>query len=231
MSKVVVITGAGRKLGKAFAIGLSRYGYQVVAAATEQAELDSVAQRLEGDYMVKLCDITGIEDCRMLIAEIMEKYGRLDVLINNAGIYVGDSFVDTPADRLKAVMDVVVTGTAVISREALTVMSKQHSGQIVSVLDARVRSGLPEYDKDKLHSVDVSAKIAKARLTDILRREAANHGVAVTSFYMHWVASEIDIDDEAAAPKGATHPRDAVELMHRVIENGTEEVDLPPSSR
>ena len=230
MKKVVIITGAGRRLGKAFAIGLSRLGYRVVATGTDQAELDDVAKRLEGDYMTKICDITSVSDCEALVADVKEKYGTVDVLVNNAGIYMDTSFTATPTDKLKAVMNVVVTGTAIMSREVLVRMQEQQSGHIVSILDAEVRTGLPPYDETKPYSVDYGAKIAKARFTDAIRREAASYGVDVTSFYMHWVASEIDIDDETQAPAGATHPRDAVKLMSDVIENQPKEVDLPPSS-
>lgn len=230
MSKVIIITGAGRRLGKAFAIGLSRLGYRVVATGTDQSELDDVASRMQSDFMTQVCDITKVEDCQTLVANVKAKYGTVDVLINNAGIYMDSSFVDTDPGKLKAVMDVVVTGTAVVSREALAAMQEQRSGQIVSILDAEVRSGLPAFDAAKPYSVDYGAKIAKARFTDALRREAASYGVKVTSFYMHWVASELDIDDTSAAPQGATHPHDAVMLINEVILNGIEEADLPPSN-
>lgn len=230
MTKTVIITGAGRRLGKAFAIGLSKLGYSVVATGTDQKELDEVAERLTGDFMTKVCDITNVADCQALVSEVANKYGQIDALINNAGIYMDTSFVDTSSDKLKSVLDVVVTGTAVISREVLAVMYSKKSGQIVSILDAEVRNGLPAYNESKPYSVDLGAKIAKARFTDALRREAENYGVKVTSFYMHWVASDIDVDDQTKVPKGATHPADAVELMHEVLSSGQSEADLPPSN-
>lgn len=229
MSKVVIITGAGKRLGKAFAIGLSRPGHNVVASGTNQAELDELANRLEGEYLTQVCDITNIEDCKKLIAAVKDKFGRVDVLINNAAVYEEASLVDTPVEKVQQVMSVVVNGSTIMSKLALEAMTLQQSGQIISMLDIVTKTGLPKYDPEYPNTVVHMAKSAKTAVTKVIRREAEQHNVIVTSFYLKWAASDIDIDDESKAPEGATHPADAVKYMVEAIEKGQSEVIVPAS--
>jgi short-subunit dehydrogenase len=229
VKKVIAITGAGKNLGKAFAIGLSKAGYTVVASGTNQKELDEVARRLSGEYLVQVCDITDFDDCKKLIDTTVKKFGRIDVLINNAGVYDGSSFVDVDAKKLQVILNVVVRGTANISKAALEKMIKQKKGHIISLIGDVVSGADPSYNAQSPHSVDIAAKRAKYQLTNSIRREASHYGVNVSSFLIKWVASNIDIESEEKAPTGATHPKDAVEYMHRLIENPETEIKLPAS--
>lgn len=229
MDKVVVITGAGHHLGKAFAIGLSRQGYNIVATGQTQAELDELASRLAGDFMTMVCDITKPEMCEAVMQAAKEKYGKVDVVVNNAGVYTGDSFVDAKPSMVKLVFDVVVAGTASVSKAALEVMKETRSGQIINILDVTSREGLPELKAGASHAVDASAKRAKVELTNMLRQEAAQYNVAVTSFFMRWVASSLDYDDATEPPAKATHPRDAVAYLQKAIEETHKETILPSS--
>jgi NADP-dependent 3-hydroxy acid dehydrogenase YdfG len=229
MSKVVIVTGAGKRFGKALAIGLSRNGYSVVATGQSEQELAELSERLQGNYMTQRCDITNLDDCRQLLADVKAKFGRIDALINNAGVYEPLSLKDVSVEKLRQVIDVVFTGTAQLSKLVLEVMAEQKSGQIVSMLDAVYKSGLPAYDHAHPRSVDLAGKFAKASFTEVLRREASNYGVVVTSFFLHRMASDIDIDDSTAAPTGSSHPTEGVKKMIEALENGLEEVDLKTS--
>jgi len=231
IKKVVFITGAGVHLGKAMAIGLARAGYNVVATGRDSMQLAAVSERLEGNPLIIRCDITSPSDCENAIKMTIGKYGRIDVLINNAGIYEEASFVDVDPGRIKTVFDVVVSGTATLSAAVLKEMARRQSGQIINILDVAVRSGVEKLGSDGAHAVDLAAKNAKRAYSESLQLEASLHGVIVSSFYMKWVASALDINDETAAPKGATHPADAVRLLAEMIENQDIEVELPPSGQ
>lgn len=230
MSKVVIISGAARRLGKAFSIGLSRAGYRVVATGTNQSDLDELTERLHGEYLTQVCDITNIDDCKDLVDSVIKKFGRIDVLINNASIYSDSSFENIDALKMKQVFDVVVTGTANISKAVFEPMAKQQSGQIISILGMTSRGVLSAYNPEVPHSVDIAAKRAKAEFTDVLRREAEKSNVTVTAFLMKSVASEIDIDDKTKPPKGVNHPVDAVDCMIRTIDNKDSEATLTTSN-
>lgn len=229
--KVIFITGAGEHLGKAMAIGLSRAGHTVVATGRDSMQLSSVSERLDGDLFTIRCDITSPTDCENAVKMTIEKYGRIDVLINNAGIYEEASFVGADLGRIKTVFDVVVSGTATLSAAALKEMARRQSGQIINILDVAVRSGVEKLGGDGAHAVDLAAKNAKRAFSESLQLEASLHNVIVSSFYMKWVASALDIDDTTPAPKGATHPADAVRLLAEMIENQDIEVELPPSGQ
>ncbi len=229
MTKTIIITGAAHGLGKAFAIGLSRAGYNIVLAGRNQAQLDATASRLEGEFLTQQCDITQLDDCQQLISAAKNKFDTIDILINNAGIYTSTSFVDTPAEQLNQVFNTVVTGTAQLSKLALEAMAIQKSGHIISILDIATTKALPDYKPDAPSSLDLAVKAAKDEFTKVLRREAETHNVAVTAFYMKYVASNLDIDDTESAPNGATHPADAVKYMLQTLNDRESEFELPPS--
>lgn len=227
-AKVVFITGAGEHLGKAMAIGLSRAGYKVVATGHDPMVLAGLADRLQGDSLTARCDITSADDCENAVKMAIEKYGRIDVLINNAGIYEQGSFSGSGPQRIKAVFDVVVSGTAVVSAVVLNEMVKHHRGQIINILDIRVKNGIEKLGENAANAVDLAAKNAKRALTESLRLEAIVSGITMSNFYMKQVASDLDIDDSSEAPIGSTHPADAIQLLRQTIETEEHEVKLLP---
>jgi NADP-dependent 3-hydroxy acid dehydrogenase YdfG len=226
VKKVVVITGAGSGLGKALAIGLSREDCVVIAGVRRAEEINEIQERLSPESSAKVCDITNPADCEGLIEYAVSRHGKMDVLINNAGMYVMTSYIDTPPEKIHQVLDVAVMGSANISKFALDQMNKQRSGHIISISDATFKTGLPEYNTESPHTVDLAAKFAKVELHNLLRYEASQYGVNVTTFYMHWLASNLDIDDPAEPSKGANHPKEAVEKIAMIIEEPVDEYIL-----
>jgi 3-oxoacyl-[acyl-carrier protein] reductase len=143
--KIALVTGGGRGLGRAMALGLARAGARVVvAAARERAEIERVAAEAPKDAVVAVvADVTREDDCDRLVAETLKRFGKLDVLINNAGRgmkYVSESFLTEPTrfwetepETWRMVIDANVNGPFLMARAAAPAMLKAGWGRIVNI--------------------------------------------------------------------------------------------------
>jgi NADP-dependent 3-hydroxy acid dehydrogenase YdfG len=115
--KVVLITGASSGIGKACAFEFAANGSKVVLAARNEDELLKVKNsiiNLGGEASIKKTDVRSIEDCKYLINNVVEKYGKIDVLVNNAGISMRASFEDLDLQVIKAIMDTNFYGAVTV---------------------------------------------------------------------------------------------------------------------
>ena len=142
--KVAIVTGGGRGLGRAMARGLMQAGARVVvAAARQRAEIESVAAEApKGMAAAIVADVTSEEDCDRLVDQTLKRFGKLDVLINNAGRgmkYVSESFLTEPTrfwetdpKTWRMVIDTNVNGPFLMARAAAPHMLKAGWGRIVN---------------------------------------------------------------------------------------------------
>ena len=144
-----IVTGGGRGLGRAMALGLARAGARVIAtAAREATELEAVelaARAYPGEPVVlpMLADVTAERDCDRVVQAALERFGRLDILVNNAGRgmkYVDENFMDgaarfwnAPVPAWRLIMDVNVNGSFLMARCATPVMMRAGWGRIVNI--------------------------------------------------------------------------------------------------
>src|ERR1700743_1269288 len=121
--KIVVITGASSGIGKSLAEEFAKRGANLVLGARHFVNLCAITQRLEELYKIKAvavqCDVTLEEDCKVLINQAMVTFGKIDVLVNNAGISMRALFKDTDLKVLKSVMDVNFWGTVYCTKYAM----------------------------------------------------------------------------------------------------------------
>ncbi|MBQ7295486.1 MAG: SDR family oxidoreductase [Clostridia bacterium] len=136
--KVAIITGGNSGVGAATAELFAKEGAKVVISARRQAQLEEVAAKIEaagGEVMSVVSDISKPEDAKALVEAVMAKYGRIDVLINNAGVLDSglkaiDKFTD---DDMNRVIDINTKGTMCMLREVTAEMAKTGKGAIVNV--------------------------------------------------------------------------------------------------
>jgi len=135
--KVAIVTGGGSGIGRATALELAQKGATVIVSDIDEYGADKTCGKIlenEGEAMMMLCDVTDKDQVKALFDFTIEKMGRLDILINNAGIGGDLEFTDAYSDdTYDQVMDVNVKGVWYCLKEALTIMKKQNSGAIVNV--------------------------------------------------------------------------------------------------
>ncbi len=142
-NKVVVITGASSGIGKALSVKYASEGWNVVAAARRLDKLQELEAFLSNKNLLPVkTDVTNKDDCKFLIETAVEKFGRIDVLINNAGISMRALFHDTDLSVLHKLMDVNFWGTVYCSKFALPYLIDT-KGSLVGVISVGGFVGLP----------------------------------------------------------------------------------------
>ena len=169
--KVVVITGASRGLGEAIVKAYRKRNYRVVGTAR------SVAPSTDPDYLTIRGDISDPETGRRVIEAALERFGRVDTLINNAGIFIPGPFTKYTEQNYKDVLATNLAGFFFITQHAIEAMLKQGSGHVV-----QITTTLVEYANSNVPAV--LASLTKGGLTAATRGlaiEYASRGIRVNA--------------------------------------------------
>ena len=145
-NKVIVITGASSGIGKALAFALAKNENKLVIAARNTEKLNTICDKIKGKNISVLSVVTDIsneEDCKNLIEQCIKEFGRIDVLINNAGISMRALFNETNLNVIRSVMDTNFWGTVFCTKYALTHLLES-KGSLVGVSSIAGHIGLPE---------------------------------------------------------------------------------------
>jgi NADP-dependent 3-hydroxy acid dehydrogenase YdfG len=197
---VALITGASAGIGAATAIALASEGAYVALAARREDRLSDLAQKIEatgGKVLVVATDVTNEAQVQDLIAKTKETFGRIDILINNAGIALTGAIADANTDDWRRMIDVNILGVMYATHAVLPILIEQKSGHIVnisSVAGRTVRVGIGAYNLTKW---GVNA------FSEALRLEVTPHNIRVTIIEPGMVNTEIvtHISDPVAHQK------------------------------
>jgi 3-oxoacyl-[acyl-carrier protein] reductase len=192
--KVVLVTAAaGTGIGNATARRCLDEGATVVISDAHERRLGEAAEALGGDTLSVVCDVTDEAQVQAMVDTTLDAHGRLDVLVNNAGLGGTAELVEMTDEQWSRVLDISLTGTMRCTRAALRQMYAQSSGVIVnnaSVIGWRAQAGQAHY---------AAAKAGVMALTRCAAIEAAPHGVRVNavapSLAMHPFLSKVTTDD------------------------------------
>jgi len=135
--KVAIITGASQGLGKEFAFGFAESGASVVLAARTKDKLDTIAKEIKDNFktptLVVQTDVSKEGDIIRLVEETKNEFGTVDVLVNNAGIFISKPLIEQTIEDWHTVMDVNLTSAFVASREVAKIMIPKKSGAIINI--------------------------------------------------------------------------------------------------
>ncbi|MEQ1886086.1 MAG: glucose 1-dehydrogenase [Bryobacteraceae bacterium] len=180
--RVAIVTGASRGLGKEAAEGLAEAGAKVVLSARREQWLTPTAEEFKDrgfDCLAIKSDVAEPGQADALVAQVMEHYGRIDILINNAGISWGAPYEDMPIDAWHKVLNTNVIGTHLMTRAVLPHMRTRGYGKIVNVASVVALVGPV---KEVLEASSYTAsKGAIVALTREVAVQYAAHGIRVNA--------------------------------------------------
>lgn len=186
--KVVIITGASSGIGRSLATEFAKRGANLVLGSRQFVTLCEITQQLEQQYGIKAvavqCDVTVEEDCEHLVKQALATFGKIDVLINNAGISMRALFNDTDVQVLRSVMDVNFWGTVYCTKHALPEILNS-KGSIVGVSSIAGYKGLPG------RTGYSASKFAVNGFLDALRVENLKTGIHILTACPGFTASNI----------------------------------------
>jgi NAD(P)-dependent dehydrogenase (short-subunit alcohol dehydrogenase family) len=165
-NKVALVTGASRGIGHASALLLASEGATVVGAARTRRDLDRLVQTIEakgGRAKAVVCDVTRSSDVRSCVKQTMDAFGRVDILVNDAGVGGYRPFLDWSEADYDRIMTTNAKSSWLFSREALPHMLSQGGGNIVMVASV---AGLQGYAGEGIYCMSKFAQVALAQSLD-----------------------------------------------------------------
>jgi meso-butanediol dehydrogenase / (S,S)-butanediol dehydrogenase / diacetyl reductase len=194
--RTCVVTGAGRGIGRAIAARLAQEGANVAIADIDADGAARAAQEIGGEALGVACDVADRASVRAAIAAAVERFGRLDVMFNNAGVSQTVRFLDTTEDDWERIMRVNGRGVLLGIQEAVHQFKRQGGGgKIVNTASIAGKSGFP------LFAAYSASKFAVIGLTQAGARAFADDKVTVNAFCPGVVTTELwdQLDDEFIA--------------------------------
>jgi short-subunit dehydrogenase len=208
--KVVIITGASGGIGESLATLFALEKSRVVIAARDQVKLESVREKLHSygaEVLSVVCDVSREEDCKRLIQSATNRFGRIDVLINNAGISMRALFSDVDLEVIRKLMDVNFWGTVYCTKYALPHLLLSR-GSVVGISSIAGKKGLPG------RTGYSASKFAMEGFLETVRTENLKKGLHVLVACPGFTAT--DIRKHALSGKGvpqSASPREEGKMM------------------
>ena len=143
MNKVVIVTGASSGIGEATVLDLAKRGCRVIAAARREDRLQSLAAKAPDHIHPVVCDVVDKNAVRQLVQTCIDKFGRIDVLVNNAGVMPLSYLKNTMVEEWDRMIDVNLKGALYAIAEVLPLFRKQRDGHIVNVGSVASRRVFP----------------------------------------------------------------------------------------
>jgi short-subunit dehydrogenase len=200
--RVVAITGASAGIGRATALRLARDRSALALCARRLDRLESVADEVRhagGDVLALAADVSRTEDMERFVSSTVERFGRLDVMMCNAGFGLAGAIDQISPEQMKALVDVNYLGTFYAARAALSQFRRQASGHLIVVSSIVGKRGVPYM------GAYAATKFAQVGMAECLRSEVAGSNIHVSVVYP--VSTETEFFEVMSRETGTTVTR------------------------
>tara|TARA_B100001142_G_scaffold171760_1_gene171293 strand:+ start:486 stop:1205 length:720 start_codon:yes stop_codon:yes gene_type:complete len=183
--QIALVTGGGTGIGKAIAKAMLAEGAKVIIVGRKEEILKEAQAELGSDVEMMTCDVTKEDQVKKVYENIMSNHGKIDILINNAGMAAKAKSYEMNYDLWKKVVDVNLNGAFLCAREAMKIMVNQKSGRIINIGSISGQMSRPE------NAPYTATKFAIEGLTRALALDGRDHGVAVSVIHPGNAATNI----------------------------------------
>ncbi|MDB9538828.1 3-oxoacyl-[acyl-carrier-protein] reductase [Anabaenopsis tanganyikae CS-531] len=187
--KVAIVTGASRGIGRAIALELAKQGASIVVNyASSSGAADTVAAEINaagGQAIALKADVSKVEQVEALFNATIEKFQRLDIIVNNAGITRDTLLLRMKPEDWQAVIDLNLTGVFLCTRAASKIMLKQRSGRIINIASVAGQMGNPGQANYS------AAKAGVIGFTKTVAKELASRGITVNAVAPGFIATDM----------------------------------------
>ena len=203
--KVVIVTGGARGLGKTYALALCSEGARVVVVdVLDLKEAQKAIEEKKGEVLALRTDVTDEKSVKEMAQKTIERFGRIDVLINNAALFanlVKKPFYEIPGEEWDSVIRVNLKGTFLCCKAVYPQMKKQGKGKIINISSGTWFKGTPHF----VHYV--TSKAGVVGMTRALAREVGADGISVNAIAPGLTESEALVEK----------PQDSKEAIHATV--------------
>lgn len=215
--KVVIITGASSGIGRELALAFAQQGARIVLAARRPERLEAVRREIEpyaDEVLIVPTDVADDSQLKKLIQTTLDQFGRIDVLVNNAGITHSGFLHDQDSARIREMVDVNLTAAMCLTQQVLPQMLIQRQGYIVNI--GSIASRLPA----PLFSSYSATKFGLAGFSDSLRRELKGTGIRVLLALPSWTRTDMLREEWATGFQYLQFPiENADEVANEIVEH------------
>ena len=183
--QVVWITGASSGIGEALAYELSEAGAHIILSARNTSELERVQKQCHGETLVLPLDVTDYVLMKAVVEQAKNWKGRIDMLLNNAGISQRSSCINTDMETYRTLFEVDVFGQIALTKEVLPIMLEQGTGHIAVTASVAGKIGAP------FRTAYCAAKHAMMGFFDALRSEVHHQNIKVTTITPGYIRTNI----------------------------------------
>lgn len=174
-SEVILVTGGTSGIGKAICNKFAQEGYHVATCARSEDKIKELQDTLGDEHLAEVCDVRDKDSIKSFYQNVIDRFGRLDVLINNAGVFIPGRIQDETDDIFSIMMETNLNASYIFSKLSIPHLKASRNGQLFSICST---ASITPYPNGGTYCI---SKYAQYGMTKVLREELKEDGVKVTA--------------------------------------------------